>query len=239
ADTMVREILEIGKQGRMVEVAPSPHFQRSKHLIYQRSHRKRDAILARSLQNETEVLVVKADTPPRSKIMGQHTRSTQFDHPIGGQTTSEHLQDFSLVNSRLRPKHQRLAHRFNGQGNHNLIAGLDHLTCTALPNMHNCLAQRLKDGQAAFENVLVATHHNGEQRSDSSLIAATHGRIQHGYMIFSQSLCKGSRRDRRDGTHIDDYQPIVGALDHSTGSKQYLLNLSSTREHGDYYIRGR
>src|SRR2546430_16940840 len=80
SDMIVCEILKIGKQGRVIEVTSSPHLQRGKHLVYQRSHRKRHPILASSFQDKTEVLMVKAYTTPRSKIMGKHTRSTKFHH---------------------------------------------------------------------------------------------------------------------------------------------------------------
>src|SRR6266446_2037539 len=174
---IVCEILKIGKQGRVIEVTSSPHLQRGKHLVYQRSHRKRHPKLTSSFQDKTEVLVVKADATPRSKIMGKHTRSTKFHHPVGGKTAPKHLQDLCRVNSCLRPKHQCFAHRLNGQCNNNLIAGFDYLARSILPDMHNRFTQRLKDGQATFEGALVASHHNRKRASDSPLIAPTHRSI--------------------------------------------------------------
>src|SRR5258708_4955366 len=130
---------------------------------------------------------MKADATTRSEIVGKHARSTKFHHPVGGKTTTEYLQDFSRVHSRLRPKHQCLANCLNSQCHHNLIAGFNYLARPILSNMHNRFAQRLKDGQALVECVFVPAAHNGERASNSSLIPATHWCINHGYMIFSQS----------------------------------------------------
>src|SRR5258708_7873943 len=79
--------------------------------------------------------------------MGKHTRSTKFHPPVGTKTAPKHLHDLCRVHSCLRPKHQCLAHRLNGQGNNNLIAGFDYLARPILPNMHNRFTQRPKDGR--------------------------------------------------------------------------------------------
>src|SRR5262249_8302234 len=119
------------------------------------------------------------------KVMREHTLSTQFYHPVGSKTSAQHLQDFGGINSCLRAEHQRLAHRFNDQGNDNLITGFDYLACPTPSHMHNRLAHCLKDRHTTLERILVPAYHNGERASASSLVSTAHWGVKHGYAVCS------------------------------------------------------
>src|SRR5579884_1246288 len=223
----------------MVEITVPAKLKRGKHLIDQRGRRQRDTVATCGFQHEPQVFVMEAHAATRRKIVGKHVRSTQLDDAIGGQTSAQYLQNLSRVNTSLRSKYQCLAHGLNRESNDNLIAGFDNLARAILSNMHNRLAQRLKDGQAALKRPFVASHHNGKRTGNRPLIAAAHRSIKHCYPAFSQTFREGSRRNRRNSTHINGNQPRTRSLNHAILAKQNLLNFSSTRQHSDDHIAGR
>src|SRR6266480_2265191 len=108
------------------------------------------------------------NTSSWSKIMREHTRPTQFNHPIGSKTTVQHLQDFGRIDPCLRAEYESLAHRFNNQRNNDLITGFDYLARSTVPNMHNCFAKRLEDGHTPLKCNFLSTYHNRKRASNSA-----------------------------------------------------------------------
>src|SRR5436190_10608519 len=124
-------------------------------------------------------------TSSRSKIMREHTRPTQFNHPVGSKTAIQHLQNFGGINSCLRTEYKCLAHSFNNQRNDDLITGFDYLACSTFPNMHNRFAQSLKDWHTMLKRIFLSTYHYRKCASNSAFISATYRRVQHSNATLS------------------------------------------------------
>src|SRR6266567_5829424 len=90
-----------------------------------------------------------------------------------------------------------------------------------------------------FEYLLVTAHHDRECTSASSLVSTTYRSIKHTYALFGQASSDCAGYHRGNSAHINGDQAFMSSLDDSTwATKQYLLNLSRTWQHGDHHIAG-
>src|SRR3954451_16558001 len=198
ADGVLGEVLDVGEQRGVVTVAAAVASQRLQHLVDGRGARQRDAVLARGLQGDAEVLVVQVDAEAGREVVLEEVAAADLHDLVCREAAAEHLDDGRGIDAGLRAEHERLGDRLDPERDDDLVARLDDLARPDRSDVDDRLAERLEERLRAREVLLAAARHDRERRLAAADVAAADRRVDPADPARAALLRDLARDDRRD-----------------------------------------
>src|SRR5215213_9986088 len=178
-------------------------------------HGYRSGVLGGRGTRDAEVLPVQIDAESRFELVSYHGWTLEFEHPAGGQSAGEHLDDLVRVDAGLGAKYQCLAHGRVIDGHDDLVTGLDDLTGSRPADVDDSLAHRLEERHCSVEVLSVATDHDTERTGDGTLVTAADWRVERPCTALTQRSVDLDRSGGRDGAHVDEQMLLAHHWQHA------------------------
>src|SRR5215471_14938027 len=233
------QIFEESDHAGVIEPAAALNAKRGEELLDQCSCWNRRSDRPRSILDQVQILCVQVDFETGGKISGQNLFRLLIEALASGKTSCERANHFLRIDTGFRSKYQGLADGGQIDRNDDLVCQLCKSSSAQSTHVGDRFAKRLKNWKRTLEVPWFAARHDGEGRIDSTLLAAAHRRVNHGYAYGSKFRSDFLRNDRIDRTHVDEELSAPGAGLDAIGTKCYQLHIRGIRQHGDHYIRDR
>src|SRR3954451_1815848 len=211
ADRVLSEVLDVREQRGVVAVAAAVAAKRLEHLVDRGRVRQRDAILARGLQRDPEVLVVQVHPEAGREVVLAEVAPADVHDLVRGEAAGQDLDDRRGVHAGLRAEDERLGHGFDRERDDDLVACLDDLARADGSDVHDRLAERLEERLRAREVLLAAAGHDRQRRLAGADVAAGDGRVDPADAALAARLRDLARDDRRDRAHVDHERALTRA----------------------------
>src|SRR3954447_6288806 len=142
---MLRPFFYKGQDSRMVPVALPLRLQYLQHLIHDGRNWQRHPVLSARRQSYPQILVVQFYPKAGIEGMIQELLSLGLHNLVPGEPPREYVQDLGRLHPRLRPEHQRLGDRLDGQGDHDLVGRLHDLPRPGRTDVSNSLPHHAEE----------------------------------------------------------------------------------------------